>query len=232
MNKHILRLIRLSIIFAMLLGVTGAASLPVQVKEASYIIQAHSFSSAVALVKQHGGEITSTLEIINGVAANLSDEEVASLRLEKAITAITLNRAVSGSDEGSHGNIRKKEEKGIPSTDYPDVTGSDLVWAEGNTGKGISVAVVDTGIAKLPQLDQNTSNKPKRIVGWADFIGNSKNPIDPNGHGTHVAGIIANSQKGNDNEYNGIAPDVNLVGVRVLDETGYGTYESVISGLQ
>jgi subtilisin family serine protease len=65
-----------------------------------------------------------------------------------------------------------------------------------------------------------------------DFVDGFRKPKDPNGHGTHIAGIIANSQKGEDREFNGVAPGVNLVGVRVLDETGAGTYEKVIQGLQ
>ena len=55
-------------------------------------------------------------------------------------------------------------------------------------------------------------------------------PRDPNGHGTHVAGIIGNSDK-EDGHYVGIAPGVNLVSVRVLDDTGMGTYADVLRGL-
>ena len=67
--------------------------------------------------------------------------------------------------------------------------------------------------------------------GW-DFVNGDNNPTDDNGHGTHIAGIIGNADKGSDKEWNGIAPGVNLVGVRVLDETGTGSYESVIQGIQ
>ena len=85
---------------------------------------------------------------------------------------------------------------------------------------------------ELPMLAKGANNKSNRIVAWKDFISSSRKPIDPNGHGSHVAGIIANSQKGADGDWNGVAPDVKLAGVRVLDENGYGTYETVIMGLQ
>jgi subtilisin family serine protease len=71
-----------------------------------------------------------------------------------------------------------------------------------------------------------------RILGWVDFVEGSRVPEDPNGHGSHVAGIIANSQVGPDGEWNGVAPGVQLVGVRVLDEKGEGNYEQVIQGIQ
>ena len=57
-------------------------------------------------------------------------------------------------------------------------------------------------------------------------------PRDPNGHGSHVAGIAANRfYETQDAEYRGVAPAANLVAVRVLDETGAGTYIDVLQGL-
>ena len=74
-------------------------------------------------------------------------------------------------------------------------------------------------------------NKDK-IAAWVDFVDGSKSPTDPHGHGTHIAGIIANAQKGPDDEWNGVAPGVRLVGVRVLDEQGFSNYENVIQGIE
>lgn len=141
-----------------------------------------------------------------------------------------------GDDDKEHkktSNVEEKnQEKGVTTTDYPDVVGADLVWQQGVTGKGITVAVLDTGIAELPGLTKDANNKSKRIVAWVDYVESSRKPVDPNGHGTHVAGIIANSEIGADGDWNGIAPNVKLAGVRVLNSTGYGTYKSVIQGLQ
>ncbi|NIR62525.1 MAG: S8 family serine peptidase, partial [candidate division Zixibacteria bacterium] len=74
--------------------------------------------------------------------------------------------------------------------------------------------------------------KTDRILAFADFVSNNPLAEDENGHGTHVAAIIANSQHGLDEEWNGVAPGVDLVGVRVLDETGTGSYVKVIQGIQ
>ena len=56
--------------------------------------------------------------------------------------------------------------------------------------------------------------------------------MDPNGHGTHLASIIASSDVNPDAQYNGIAPDANLVIVRAFDAEGRGRYSDVIAGIE
>jgi len=243
------RLLMVITALIMFLGPVGGLPTSASASQASFIVQAANTELAVQIVEAHGGEITSRLDIIHAVAANLSANEAAQLRLDKNIVAITPNGEVKASDDNKPGKQKEDETKGqtseTPSADFGNVVGADVVWEEGVTGSGVAVAILDTGLGgNLLQLTQGTKetkdakdakenkNKSSRIVAWKDFIDNSKKPIDPNGHGSHVAGIIGNSQKGQDGEWNGIAPDVNLVGVRVLNEQGAGTYESVISGLQ
>ena len=85
----------------------------------------------------------------------------------------------------------------------------------------VSVAVMDTGIFRHMDFDT-------RIAGFADFVGRKKYLYDDNGHGTHVAGIIAGSGKGSNGKYRGIAPDAFLVSVKVLDKSGNGKIENVV----
>jgi len=228
--SSLLRILMVVLIAGILFSLTGGVPATAVQKQQSYIVQATTTALASQLVEKHGGMVTSHLEIIHAVGAVLSAQGVTELRLEKGITSVTSNGSVKSSGSGAAGD--KGKDKDVPSTDYPNVVGADVVWQEGVTGSGVAVAVLDTGLGKITGLDKGTDNKKDHIVAWKDFIDGSKKPFDPNGHGSHVAGIIANSQKGADGDWNGVAPDANLVGVRVLDETGSGTYESVIMGLQ
>lgn len=94
------------------------------------------------------------------------------------------------------------------------------------TGAGYSVAVIDTGINyNHPALGGGWGQRV--IAGW-DFVNNDPDPMDDNGHGTHVAGIIGSS----DATYRGIAPDVNLIALKVLNASGSGSFAAVESALQ
>ncbi len=190
----------------------------------SYLVQGANVDDVASLVERYGGQVTSHLEIINGVGAVLDPDAAARLKTEPGITAVTYNGKVKLADH---------QEGRTPASDYPDVVGADLAWQQGENGSGVTVAVLDTGLALHPGLVLSVDGQVKgRMVAWKDFVDKAKLPFDPNGHGTHVAGIIANSQVGADDEWVGVAPGVGLVGVRVLNEEGAGTYEKVIQGIQ
>ncbi len=201
----------------------GASLLGPVTNSRSYIVQGESVESVVRLVERYGGQVTSRLDVIHGVGARLTEQAAALLLKEAQITSVFPNSIVQATGNGNT----------VLETDYPDLVGADVVWAEGVIGEGVTVAVLDTGLSNHPAIKFDTDgHQNDRIVAWVDFIQNKNNPLDPNGHGTHVAGIIANSQTGEDGDWNGVAPGVSLAGVRVLDKDGYGTYETVIQGLQ
>jgi serine protease AprX len=190
-----------------------------------FIIQGGSAGQVAQLVEAYGGSVTANLEVINGVSALLSPTVATRLLKEPAINAISPNSAVRVADKGGI--------YPIPETEYPQVVGADFTWDQGDYGSGIAVAIIDTGLAQHAGIFKNLEGKPKnRITAWVDFVEGRPTPHDPNGHGTHIAGIIANTQMNSKGEWNGIAPGVQLVGVRVLDEQGYGTYAGVIEGIE
>lgn len=98
----------------------------------------------------------------------------------------------------------------------------------GLTGNGIGIAIMDTGIGYHPDLidDRNL------ICDFYDTVGFSKQYYDDNGHGTHIAGIIASSGKSCDGLYRGIAPGCHLAVVKVLNSRGEGNTENVLSGIE
>ncbi len=104
--------------------------------------------------------------------------------------------------------------------------GVDRVDADlntGNGGAGITVAVLDTGI------DYDHPDLEDAVVGGVDFTSDPDGYDDGNGHGTHVSGVIAS--RDNDTFFVGVAPQANLVAVKVLDDYGSGSWSDVIAGI-
>ena len=101
--------------------------------------------------------------------------------------------------------------------------GASIVHASGNTGIGRKVAVLDTGYNYLhPELVSS-------YLGGKDFVNNDNDPMDDEGHGSHVAGII--TADGINPKAKGVAPDAGIVSGKVLDETGSGYFSDVVSGI-
>lgn len=225
-----IRLAHFAVIFTLLAGLIlmpGMMARSFSDSVIAVIVQAENSASAETLVLNAGGEVTSQLPIIQGVGARIPKQALGQLSSSPGVK-VSRNAAAYLTSHTYQGQANNNE----IATDYPNVVGADLAWQAGITGQGVAVAVVDTGIEYRPHLQKGTDGKQRKLAGWVDYISGSKQPIDPNGHGTHISGIIANAKLGSDGEWNGVAPGVNLVGVRVLDETGTGSYESVIQGIQ
>ena len=102
----------------------------------------------------------------------------------------------------------------------------DVFASTSYRGAGYSVAILDTGIDyNHVALGGGWGN---RVVAGYDFHNNDADPMDDNGHGTHVAGIVGSS----DTTYSGIAPEVDLIALKVLGANGSGTFAAVESALQ
>lgn len=89
------------------------------------------------------------------------------------------------------------------------------------TGKGIGVAILDTGI--YPHIDFGN-----RIRGFYDFLSYKPRPYDDNGHGTHVAGLLAGDGRASGGKYMGAAPGCSIISLKVLDRLGNGSKEDVL----
>ncbi len=101
---------------------------------------------------------------------------------------------------------------------------ADYAHREGITGRGITVAIMDTGIAMHPDFDS-------RILDFTDFTQGRARAYDDNGHGCHVAGIIAGSGKMSRGLYMGMAPECSLFVTKVLDRKGNGNTAQVLKAI-
>ena len=106
----------------------------------------------------------------------------------------------------------------------------------GLTGAGIGVAVIDSGITTWHDDLTNHSSTQypygnQRVRKFVDFVNGRTQPYDDNGHGSHVAGIIAGNGYDSNGEKAGIAPNASLVSLKVLDANGQGTISNIIAAL-
>lgn len=98
---------------------------------------------------------------------------------------------------------------------------ADEVHRAGITGRGVTAAVLDTGICHHPDYSS-------RIVGFCDFVNGRISCYDDASHGTHVSGILGGDGRSSAGWYRGIAPGCSLIGVKVLDRFGKGKQDALI----
>ncbi|MEW1589861.1 S8 family peptidase [Micromonospora vinacea] len=99
-------------------------------------------------------------------------------------------------------------------------------WKAGYTGKGVRVAVLDTG------ADFTHPDLVGRVAERADFTAEGGDAVDHNGHGTHVASTIAGTGAAANGQRRGVAPDAKLVIGKVLDDHGSGEDSGIIAGME
>ena len=143
-------------------------------------------------------------------------------------------------DEERNLLIDEPTPKGIPVdplADIDEITYNVLkvnapdVWAEGFTGQGVVVAVIDTGVNynhdDLEDHMWEDTDYPNH--GW-DFHNNDNDPMDDHGHGTHCSGTVAGD--GTAGSQTGVAPDANIMALKVLGGDGSGDESDVWEAIQ
>jgi serine protease len=101
-------------------------------------------------------------------------------------------------------------------------------------GKGARVAVLDTGVAymtKKPRFRRSPDFSRKQFLPGYDFVDKDRQPLDEDGHGTHVTGTIA-ERTGNHLGLTGLASRAKIIPVRVLDSEGFGTARNIARGIR
>jgi minor extracellular protease Epr len=158
------------------------------------------------VIEQVGGKIDHSYHNVSAISVDVSKADISKLENNKKVMAVEPDKKVKIT-----GQI---DDWGIKDVKAP------LSWKSNYTGKGIKVAVLDTGISQHEDLS---------IAGGVSFTTYTKSFLDDNGHGTHVAGIIG--ARNNNVGVVGVAPDTSLYAVKVLDSNGSGYLSDIISGI-
>jgi len=151
------------------------------------------------------------LPIVNGCACDMSIKSILELTADSDVDYISYDSKVFAVMDIAR-----------------SVVGVDQILNTGYTGKNVTVAIIDTGISPHADLIYPTN----RIVGFKDYVNNATKYYDDNGHGTHCAGILAGNGYASKGKYRGIAPEANILSVKVLDENGNGNTSDILSTVQ
>lgn len=165
-----------------------------------------------ALVRRGGGSIKARFHLVPAIAASVPESAIPGLLRNPRVTVIEPDGrffAVDAELDSSWG-VKK--------------IGAGTVHDGGNKGANIKVAIIDTGI------DYNHPDLAANYAGGRDFVNNDTNPMDDNGHGTHVAGTVA--ARDNGVGVVGAAPEAKLYALKVLNASGSGSFSNVIAALQ
>ncbi len=151
-------------------------------------------------------------KVFSGVAVNVPRAMLNQIAALSYVKKVHLNQQVHASLEQSVHQIR-----------------ADSVWREfGTEGDSVIVGEIDTGIDYADSALGGGIGPGYKVIGGYNFIDSTGNPMDDNGHGTHVAGIIAANGAG----LQGVAPHAKLMAFKVLDQNGEGTEDVVIAGIE
>ncbi|TMK83882.1 MAG: hypothetical protein E6G44_11035 [Actinobacteria bacterium] len=170
--------------------------------------------AAESLLRGLGGTVTHELPMIGSFSATLPARALPRLAGSPVVTTVWAD-----------GRIRAQT---VDMSQY-DSWAPNTVWDENISGPrydgtGVTVALLDTGVADSPDLGN-------RVVAKVDFTPD-RDGLDHFGHGTHMAGIIAGSGAASGGQWAGVAPGANLVSVKVAGANGATDVSVVIAGMQ
>src|ERR1035437_1276957 len=163
-----------------------------------------------------GGKIKWSHPSVRGISLTIPAASLDDVAADPNVTYVSVDRP-----------LRSTMDYTVPTT------GANLALSYGYDGNGVTVAVLDSGIAHHADLGGG-SKDGSRVVYSESFLpgAKGKGTNDLYGHGTHVAGIVAGNGSVSGGALRGIAPKARLVDLQVLDENGVGTDSAVIQALE
>jgi serine protease AprX len=199
-------------------------SVPVASEGRAERTAARRIETAAKSVTKLGGTLKHILSIVGGVSARLKGAQILKLTRDGDVDYVVKDQKLRAQFDPVLDSA-KAASPGILEVSAPQA------WSQlGLTGRGVGVAVVDSGVYPHPDL-------AGRIVAAIDFTSVaptvSNIPLnDLGGHGTHVAGLIAGNGTRSGGVYTGVAPNANIIDVRVIDAHGGSNVSIILRGLQ
>jgi len=183
-----------------------------------------TLAQQAAAILQANGQSVGGLSIIQGAAGYATAAGIQAISQLPQVAAVDQDAVVAARRPAGTGPTWPP---GQLTSLYPTEVKATQVWQQGGSGRGIGVAVLDSGVAPNPDLPGT------RVLASVGFAGahDVQHP-DRGGHGTHIAGTIAGNGSYSAGQFVGIAPQANIVDVQVLDANGFGRYSSILRGLE
>jgi subtilisin len=172
-----------------------------------------------AMINGLGGSVKKQFGIVPAFAVSLPEPAAAALMNRAGVAAVEPDGEFLAHNYDSVWGVRRVNAPQVHSGSWVGSGATPIPV----TGSGVRVAVMDTGI------DYTHSELAANYRGGVDYVNNDNDPMDDHWHGTHVAGTIAAVLNGT--SVTGVAPEVDLYGVKVLSSSGSGSFSWVISGL-
>lgn len=173
---------------------------------------------------QDGLDVKYNYRLINGIAGEATPSAVKRLSKDDSVIGVYLDGSahIYSPGDASSDDGNAEGEYQCPSR----MINAERLWELGIDGKGVTVAVIDSGI------DKNHPDLVDKVVGEKNFVKDDATANDLLGHGTMVAGIIAGSGAASGGEYKGIAPGADLLSVKVINSNGDGRISDIIAGIE
>lgn len=166
-----------------------------------------------------GATVVADLPLVNGYETSLTGPQAAALSRSPAVRSVSLNRRIH-LEEYTY-------DETTTASNFARTTEATTAWAAGNLGSGVGVAVLDTGVSSMRDLDG-------RVVIGPDLSGEGSS-VDTYGHGTVMAGIVGgngtDSAARTGGAYTGVAPKATLVSVKVAGRNGVVDVSTMLQGM-
>jgi len=230
-HRALLPLVVATLVAAALPPVVAAAPANSNADKVNVIVaySGHPGRADEQAIERLEGKVRHRYGIVNAIAAEVPRGQLKRLAAEAGVTGVEIDGKLTTLDHGpATGDLEYENAWGV------EHIGSRAAHLAGINGSGIKVAVIDTGIDYIHDdpLDNPYVVDPEfngiYAGGW-DFFNNDADPMDDNGHGTHVSGILAAEHNGY--LVTGVAPGVQLFALKILSADGVGEYSGLIAAL-